>query len=242
MQTETKLQYEVRELKTKKLPVIIVAAGNSTRMGTNKQFMRLSGLPVIARTIAAFENSQVIDRIILVVKADDVFSYEILVKKYGFQKITDIVCGGKTRAESVLKGFERLPVGETRVLIHDGARPLVSERIIVDVASSLEKCAAVTCAVKVKDTIKQVDENGKIIKTLDRNTLVAVQTPQGVRVKDYLYAIDKIGNVASYTDDTSIMEKAGFECFCVEGSYKNLKITTPEDINTAESYLKEEGL
>lgn len=242
MVTETKLQYEVKELKAKKLPVVIVAAGNSTRMGTNKQFMRLLGLPVIARTLAAFENSDIIDRIILVVKADDIFSFDILVKKYGFEKVTDIVSGGNTRAESVQKGIERLTYDDTRVLIHDGARPLVSERIINDVAVSLEKCAAVTCAVKVKDTIKQVDKNGKIIKTLDRNTLTAVQTPQGVRVKDYLYAIDKIGDVSGFSDDTSIMEYAGYECFCVDGSYKNIKITTPEDINLAESYLKEEGL
>lgn len=242
MLTETKLKYEVAELKDKKLPVIIVAAGNSTRMGTNKQFMRISGLPVIARTLAAFENADIIDRIILVVKADDIFSFEILVKKYGFQKVTDIVSGGNTRAESVQKGIERLAFNDTRVLIHDGARPLVSERIINSVANALKVHQAVSCAVKVKDTIKQVDKNGKIIRTLDRESLYAMQTPQGVRVSDYLEAISKIGNVSAFYDDTSIMEAANYDCYCVEGSYKNIKITTPDDIEAAESYLKEEDL
>ena len=242
MRTETKLKYEINNKNVRKLPVIVVAAGNSTRMGTNKQFMRIGALPVIARTLAAFENSQVCDRVILVVRADDVFSFEILIKKYGFSKVTDIVCGGETRQESVLKGFERLKNTDTRVLIHDGARPLISERIITSVAEGLEKYSAVTCGVKVKDTIKQIDSNGKILRTLDRNSLFAVQTPQGVRVSDYLDAVAKIGNIKNFTDDTSIMEYVGFECYCVEGSYKNIKITTVEDITAAESYLKEEDL
>ncbi len=242
MQTQVKFEYKLNKPFKKKLPVIVVAAGNSTRMGTNKQFMRIGSYPVIVRTLAAFENSDIVDRIILVVRDEDKFSFQIMLEKYGINKVCDIVSGGNSRQESVLNGFRALKGTDSAVLIHDGARPLVSERIISDVAAALEVHKAVTCAVKVKDTLKKVDQNGKVVKTLDRNSLVAVQTPQGVWVKEYLLAADKAGSVASFTDDTSLMEWAGYDCYTVEGSYKNIKITTPEDISAAESFLKEEDL
>ena len=242
MQTQVKLQYKLNYSYKKKLPVIVVAAGNSTRMGTNKQFMRIGNYPVIVRTLAAFENSPTVDRVILVVREEDKFSFQIMLEKYGINKVTDIVSGGASRQESVLNGFRALKGTDSAVLIHDGARPLVSERIISDVASALEVHKAVTCAVKVKDTLKKVDQNGKIIKTLDRSSLVAVQTPQGVWVKEYLQAAEKAGRVSAFTDDTSLMEWAGYDAYIVEGSYKNIKITTPEDISAAESFLKEEDL
>ena len=242
METKLKLEYEIAKEDKSGLPVIIVAAGNSTRMqGINKQFLEIKGVPVIARTLLAFENSSDISRIILVVRDEDVYSFQILSEKYNISKLSDIVCGGKTRAESVLKGFGRLSEDEEKVLIHDGARPFVSEKIISSVAGALEKYSAVTCAVKVKDTVKQVDKSGKIIKTLDRNFLNAVQTPQGVKIKEYLGAAKNLKDVKDFTDDTSIMEAAGYSCYCVEGSYKNIKITTPEDILVAEGFLTEEN-
>lgn len=242
MKTELKLQYQVCETKENDntMPVIIVAAGNSTRMGANKQFMEIMGVPVIARTLMTFQNSPHISRIILVVKADDIFEFSVLADKYGISKLTDVVCGGANRQESVLKGFERLAFEETNVLIHDGARPLVSEEIISSVAKALEKYSAAACGVRVKDTLKQVDGDGNIIKTVDRSSVFAVQTPQGVRKDEYLNAVKGIENIETVTDDMSVMESAGYTCFMVEGSYKNIKITTPEDIPLAESFLKEE--
>lgn len=240
--TEFELKYELCNNDTEGMPVIVVAAGSSSRMqGTNKQFLELGGIPVIIKTLMRFEKSPEIKNIILVVRDEDLFNMQLLTEKYQITKLTDIVCGGKTRQESVLKGFNRVSEDDECVLIHDGARPLVDERIISDVAQALKKHSAVTCAVKVKDTVKQIDQNGKVVKTLDRDALVAVQTPQGVNVADYLTAVNKAGDVSIFTDDTSLMEAAGFEVYTVEGSYKNIKITTPEDIEVARAF-GEDGL
>ncbi len=239
--TELKLQYEIAEETKKGIPVIVVAAGASRRMnGINKQFLSIGGIPVIAKTLLAFEKSEDIKNIILVTRDEDIFDLQLLAEKYSISKLSDIVCGGATRQESVLKGLERVKGEEERVLIHDGARPLVTVEIIDSVARALEEFSAVTCAVKVKDTIKETDEKGIVIKTLKRESLVSVQTPQGVRVEDYKKAIETVGDVSNFTDDTSIMEAAGYAVKTVEGSYKNIKITTPEDIELAKSYGGEE--
>ncbi len=240
IKTEIKLEYELCEDRNNSITAIIVAAGNSTRMnGADKQFLKICGIPVIARTLMAFESSESVKRIILVTKAESVFEMQLMAEQYMITKLSDIVCGAGSRQESVLNGFRRLDESDSKVLIHDGARPLVSNSIIRSVTEALKNHIAVTCAVKIKDTVKQVDETGKIVKTLARDSLVAVQTPQGVRVKEYLSAAEQAGDVSHFTDDTSIMEAAGFEVYTVEGSYKNIKITTPEDINLAESYLGE---
>lgn len=237
--TELKLDYSVCENKNG-IPVIVVAAGASTRMqGTNKQLTELGGIPVIIRTLFKFENCKAISNIILVVKSEDLFTVQMLCEKYMITKLTDIVCGGNSRQESVLKGFSRLGDGAEKVLIHDGARPLVSDVVIEAVIDALDKCSAVTCGVKVKDTIKQVGDGGKVLKTVNRENLVCVQTPQGVRIADYLKAVENT-DVSAFTDDTSIMEAAGYDVFVVEGSYKNIKITTPDDLIIATGFLSEE--
>ena len=239
--TKTVLQYDICEENTETLPVIIVAAGSSSRMnGINKQTALLDGVPVIIRTLLAFQNCEKISNIILVVRTDDIFSMQLLTEKYEILKLTDIVCGGNSRQESVLKGLARLKPTDGKVLIHDGARPLVDSEIISAVADALDDCKAVTCAVKVKDTVKEVDSVGKVVKTLKRESLVSVQTPQGVYVKEYKEAVDGITDFTGITDDVSIMEAAGYEVLTVDGSYKNIKITTPEDLMFAECLLKEE--
>lgn len=239
--TETKLKYEICSVNPNALPVIIVAAGSSARMnGINKQFLEINSIPVIIKTMLAFEQSTDIKNIILVTKAEDIFKLQLLAEKHNISKLTDIVCGGNSRQESVLKGLARVGTEDEAVLIHDGARPLVSNQVINRVVSGLKSYSAVTCAVKVKDTVKQIDADGKVIKTLDRSSLVAVQTPQGVKVKEYRQAVDSVKNLADFTDDTSIMEAAGFEILTVEGDYKNIKITTPEDIATAQKFAESE--
>lgn len=232
-----KLEFSVNNSE-EKLPVIVVAAGNSTRMkGVNKQFASLLGIPVIIKTLLSFQLCDIISNIILVVRAEDIFELQMLTEKYGITKLSDIVCGGNTRQESVLKGLSRIGEAQEKVLIHDGARPIISEDIIRRVTKGLKSFSAVTCAVKVKDTVKKILPDGTVCETLLRDSLVAVQTPQGVITKDYKAAIQKIGDVSTFTDDTSIMEAAGYTVLTVEGSYKNIKITTPEDIIVAESYL-----
>lgn len=241
-ETKFKLEYSVTE-ESGSIPVIIVAAGNSTRMqGINKQFAEIGNIPVIVRTLQSFENSDCVSRIIVVTRESDILKISKLAEKHGISKLSDIVCGGATRQESVANGLERLSDFEENVLIHDGARPLVNDRIINAVVLGLENYSAVTCAVKVKDTVKQIKSDGTVLKTVPREDLVAVQTPQGLNIARYKAAIEKIGDISAFTDDTSIMEAAGCEVYTVEGSYKNIKITTPEDILVAEAYLKEENL
>lgn len=240
--TELKLEYAVCDNEESGIPVIIAAAGASSRMeGINKQTALLSGVPVLARTLMTFERSDVISSIILIVRPEDVFSMQMLAEKYGIDKLTDIVCGGVTRQESVLNGFSRLDKNTEAVLIHDGARPFADNTVIRAVADALKEHSAVTCAVPVKDTIKVLDRDGKVLSTPDRSTLAAVQTPQGVRVADYRAAIEKIGDVSKFTDDMSVMEAAGFPVYTVKGSYRNIKITTPEDLRLAEYLLSGEA-
>ena len=240
MKTETVLKYEVSEIPKDGIPAIIVAAGSFTRMeGVNKQLAEISGIPVIIRTLMAFENSNLVSSIILVVRADDVFSMQLLTEKYGITKLTDIVCGGNCRQESVVKGLSRVSVTAEKVLIHDGARPLVDGDTIERVAKGLDSFSAVTCAVPIVDTVKRVDTNGQVLETLNRDGLVSVQTPQGVRVTDYKSALEKAEDLSAFTDDMSIMEKAGFKVLTVMGSRYNIKITTKRDISFAESLLEE---
>lgn len=236
--TELKLEYSLCDNKKSGIPVIIPAAGASSRMeGINKQTALLNGVPVLARTLMAFERADAVSSIILIVRPDDVFGMQMMAGKYGIEKLTDIVCGGATRQESVLNGFDRLDKNAESVLIHDGSRPLTDNSIISAVADALKEYSAVTCAVPVKDTIKIIDKEGKVLSTPDRSTLAAVQTPQGVRVADYRTAIEKIGDVSKFTDDMSVMEAAGFPVHTVKGSYRNIKITTPEDLRLAEYLL-----
>ena len=237
--TETKLEfkYEIKKSENK-LPVIIVAAGSSSRMqGVNKQLAEIGGIPVIAATLLKFEQCDIISRIILVTRTEDIFSMQLLGKKYGISKLSDIVCGGNSRQQSVLKGFNRVAEDEKAVLIHDGARPLVDNEIIVSVADALSHHKAVCCAVKIKDTVKEIDSSGRVKKTLARENLVSVQTPQGVIKEDYLAAVKAVGDVSGYTDDMSVMEAAGYEVYTTNGSYRNIKITTREDILVAEGLM-----
>ena len=242
LETEFKLEYEIEELPADGgVPVIVVAAGSSTRMnGINKQTALLCGVPLIIRTLMQFEKCSKISNIILVVKPDELFSMQQLADGYSIKKLSDIVCGGESRQQSVKNGLERLPENAETVLIHDGARPFVTDEIICSVISALSTHNAVTCAVKLKDTVKRVDENGNVLSTPDRNTLVAVQTPQGVNVSDYRAALESSVDLGRFTDDMSVMEAAGHKPFTVPGSYENIKVTTPEDIALAEYLILED--
>ncbi len=237
--TKLKLDYSLNESEGN-VSVIVVAAGSSSRMkGTNKQLAEIGSVPVVIKSLLAFEHCSSISNIVLVVRTEDLFQIQMLCEKYMITKLTDIVCGGNTRQESVLKGFSRLDTNAQKVLIHDGARPFVTNKIICSVIEQLDNFPAVTCGVKVKDTIKKITKDGVVVKTVEREDLIAVQTPQGVRVKEYLEACQKV-DVSKYTDDTSIMEAAGYSVFVTEGSYKNIKITTKEDLIMASGFISEE--
>lgn len=239
-----KVDYEIEytsEYTVERYPVIIVAAGSSSRMqGINKQFLEIGGIPVLVRTMSAFEQSPLISRIILVTKEEFIADIESLALKYSITKLTDVVSGGADRFSSVLNGFNSLNADEEKVLIHDGARPFVDNVIIGNVCAALQNYDASVCAVPIKDTVKIADGDGTVKNTPDRNMLYSAQTPQGVNASLYRTAAQSIEDTSIITDDAYVMELAGRKVKIVMGDYKNIKITTPEDIILAEAILRGE--
>lgn len=239
--TEIKLEYNVLERSDKAVPVIIVAAGKSTRMnGVNKQFINILNVPVIAHTLMTFESCPYISKIILVAGEDSILDMQHVCEKYSITKATDIVAGGNNRHESVMNGINRLSCSDLKVLIHDGARPFVKSNTISDVVLQLDVYDAALCVSKINDTVKNVDKNGLVVNTVDRTNLYAAHTPQGVDVAKYKSACEKIENADLFTDDVSIMEAAGYTVKTVLDDGKNIKITTPDDVAVAEAFVKGE--
>lgn len=239
--TELKLQYNICESSNTGIPVIIVAAGRSTRMnGINKQFMHILNVPVIARTLMAFERSTDISKIIVVTSSDSISQIQLICEKYMINKLTDIVCGGKTRHESVMNGIGRLDNSDAKVLIHDGARPFINTNTISKVVEALNSFDAALCVCKINDTVKKISDNGIVVSTIDRSMLYGAQTPQGVDVSKYKSACESVVDVDSFTDDASVMEAAGYSVKAIIGSSRNIKITTPDDIAIAEALVKGE--
>lgn len=217
---------------------VIVAAGNSTRMGgVNKQFLLIDGVPVLIRTLLVFSQSDIIDEIIVAAREEDIPKMFAMIKEYKVLKVTDIVKGGKTRQESVFNAIRRSSPLSEYFAIHDGARPLVTEEIIENTVREAFLTGAAATGVRVKDTVKVVNENGFITATPDRNYLWAVHTPQVFERRLYLSAIDNVLNSEMFTDDCKLLEEYGAEVKMVEGSYENIKITTPEDTDIAQAIL-----
>ena len=230
------LSYSVSYDNISAVPVIIVAAGASNRMGgINKQTMVICDMPVIARTLSAFQKSPYISKIILVTREEDIFLMQGICNKYGINKISDIVSGGSNRHASVLCGMERLDISDKTVLIHDGARPFVNDDMIYDAISALSQYDGSLCAIKVNDTVKSAAEDVTVEKTIDRASLYLAQTPQGVWVEKYKKASEALGD---FTDDASVLEAAGYRVKIVNGDKRNIKITTPDDIPLAEAMIK----
>jgi len=218
---------------------IILAAGNSTRMGKNinKQFIKLFDKEVIYYTVKTFEESELIDEIILVVKEEEINDFKILIEKYNFRKIK-ITVGGNSRKESVYNGLKEISEKSKNVLIHDGARPFLKEEYLNKVLDELEVEEAVILAVKTKDTIKSI-RNGYIVNTLKRSELINVQTPQGFKKDKILKAYEYgVSNNIEATDDSQLVEKLGIRVKVIYGDYDNIKITTEEDIKFGEIILK----
>ena len=219
---------------------VIVAAGKGKRMGAgkNKQFIDINGRPVLYYTLKAFEQSMAVGEIVLVCARDEIgYCREEIVEKYGFEKVKFIISGGAERQDSVFSGL-RAVKGCGVVLIHDGARPFVTSRIIEEGIRYAREFGASACGVMPKDTIKVRDESGFSECTLDRSRLFSVQTPQCFRLDMILGCYEKIQTEGIlFTDDTSVAEYFGHKVFLYEGSYDNIKITTPEDLALGESIL-----
>ncbi len=224
-----------------KVTAIITAAGKGTRMNSsiNKQYLEIAGVPVLARTISAFENCCEVDNIILVVNEDDInFCKHEIVEKFNFTKVISLVSGGTERQNSVYKGLCSIRDKNGIVMIHDGARPFVTNENIVDCINTARKFGACGIGVRSKDTIKISDENGFVKSTPDRSSLWSIQTPQGFMYDIIKDAHDKaVQNGYIGTDDMVLVEKLGIPVKIVEGSYQNIKITTPEDLIIGESII-----
>ncbi len=230
-----------------KYTAIILSAGSGSRMKSDipKQYMELSGAPVIYYSIEAFEKSSVDDIVIVCGASDIEYFKSAIVDKYGFKKIKIIVAGGKERYNSVFEGLKAAE-GADYVLIHDGARPMVDVDIIERSMQTVRENKACVVGMPVKDTIKVTDENGFSVKTLNRNCLWQIQTPQSFSYKLLADAYDRLfndmesgKNVPSITDDAMIIEYASdTKVRLLEGSYDNIKVTTPEDMSIAEVLLK----
>jgi 2-C-methyl-D-erythritol 4-phosphate cytidylyltransferase len=208
-----------------------------------KQFLMLKDKPILAHTVDRFERCELVDEIILVVPEDYLeYCSQAIVDKYGFKKVRKVICGGKERQDSVYLGLKACSNNTSIVVIHDGVRPLISPDKISESIKICQKKNAVVLAVPVKDTVKRV-EHGNIITTLDRTKLWLTQTPQTFEYKLILDAYEKAkkDNFIG-TDDSALVERLGYEVTILEGDYKNIKITTTEDLTIAEKFLECQAL
>lgn len=219
------------ENNTNKFSVIITAGGTSSRFGlSNKLLEKLNDKSVLEETVSKFIDFDNISEIIIPANISIILQ---LKNMFTADKIK-IIEGGKTRQESVYNSLKY--VKNSYVIIHDGARPLIDKDIISKVMVSVVKNNAVSVMVKTTDTIKEIDTDGKIIKTIDRTKLYNTQTPQAFNTDLIKDVHEKLRNKA-YTDDSSMLEEFGIPVYMVEGSYKNIKITTKTDLDFAKIFI-----
>lgn len=220
---------------------IIVAAGDSTRMGSkmSKQLIPVLGHAAIEYTLNAFQNCPLIDEIIVVARSSDID--DIAQVAFNFKKVSSITSGGATRTLSVKRGVRAADKRATHYAIHDGARILITPQQIEKVLNASYECGAAAPGTPVTDTVKKVDENGVILSTPERSSLWAVQTPQVFEKELYLRAMQNaIDRDLKVTDDCSMVEAIGEKVRLILGEYSNIKLTTPVDLTLAEALLKKE--
>ncbi len=218
---------------------VILGAGNGTRMGIDKSKMLLEigGKTVIERSVAAFSDMPEIDEIIVVCRECDVDLFSQLIT----DENVSFVIGGETRQQSVMNAVETIDECDY-IIIHDGARPLVTQKAIINTLDKAQECRAAATGVTVKDTIKVVDDNLAIVDTPDRSRLISIQTPQIFDFGLYKEALKKAqADSKDYTDDCQLVENLGTKVYAVQGDYDNIKITTKSDIPLAENILKMRG-
>lgn len=220
-----------------KVGVVIVAAGSGTRMGRPKQFLPLAGRPVCEWALKAFLDCPEVAKVALVMTAENVAEHGARLRS---ERVA-VVEGGATRMGSVQNGFKALPADVDVVAVHDGARPLVTPQVIrATVAQALLSGAAVA-AVPAKDTLKRAAADRVVAETPDRAAFWQAQTPQTYRRDVLAGALERFAHEAGATDESQLVERAGHKVTLVEASYENIKITTPEDLVTAEALLRARG-
>jgi 2-C-methyl-D-erythritol 4-phosphate cytidylyltransferase len=222
-----------------KAGAVIVAAGASRRMGeVDKVLVPLGGKPVLAWVIETFESCGSIGQVVVVVNEKNMVKVRQLIENQGWYKVSELCTGGNRRQDSVRKGLDRLDKCDW-VIIHDGARPLVTVRLIEQGLKEAVETGSAVAAVPVMDTIKVAGQDRYVWHTPARDTLWSVQTPQVFRFdiinEAYHRAKDEV------TDDATLVELLGYKVKLYEGSYDNIKVTTPDDLILAEAYLKKQG-
>ncbi|MBI3333625.1 MAG: 2-C-methyl-D-erythritol 4-phosphate cytidylyltransferase [Candidatus Omnitrophica bacterium] len=219
---------------------IVASGGTGRRLGSRrrKPFVPIGRRPIIAWTLKAMENSPAVDEVILVIHRGDVSAARRLIRKEGFKKVSRVVAGGATRMSSVFRGLGALSPRVKWVLVHDGARPLASPDLFERTLKAARRSGAAIAAVPVVPTVKEA-RGGWVKRTLDRKLLWAVQTPQAFR-RDLLLRAHRAGirrNLKA-TDDAALIEAIGGRVRIVKGSFRNIKVTTPEDLVVAEALLE----
>lgn len=217
---------------------LVVAAGNSSRMGgVNKLLEELDGVPVLVRTLQALQAAGRVDEIVVATRETDIMTISQLCRTYEITKATKVVRGGASRTQSALLAALEANSQAALLAVHDGARPLATPALIDAVIEKAAHCAAAVPAIPVKDTIK-VAREGTVERTLDRATLVAVQTPQVFEASLLKAALQSaLDQGAEITDDCSAVERLGKVVYLTEGSEENIKITTPADFVLAKAIL-----
>ena len=236
------LMMEGTGMEKQKYAAIVLAAGSGKRMNSqvHKQYLIIQDRPVLYYSLKAFEDSAVDEIVLVVGKGEEKFCRKEIVDKYGISKVKAIVEGGKERYHSVFEGLKQTSDADY-VLIHDGARPFVNQDIIRRCMQEVQKYQACVVGMPVKDTIKIADEEGYAKQTPDRKNVWMIQTPQTFSYALIYEAYEEMLKTedTAITDDAMVLERTkGKKSKLIEGSYRNIKITTPEDLLIANVYLQ----
>jgi 2-C-methyl-D-erythritol 4-phosphate cytidylyltransferase len=225
---------------------IIPAAGVGRRFDPEiiKTFVSLGNMPVLAHTIQRLHNEEAVHEILPVLREEDADIGHDMVREFNFTKVNQIAAGGPERQDSIFNALKilqerEIPLsGETLILIHDGARPLIPKGLIKRLSEEIRNFDAVVPGIQVKDTLKEVSPDGTVLSTLDRGAICAVQTPQAFRFQTIKTAYERACSEQFYaTDDAALVERMGGRVKIIEGDENNIKITTREDLIMAEDIL-----
>lgn len=229
-----------RQSKSNFCSAVIVAAGNSQRMGKDKILMPINGKPVIAYTLEAFQRSEYIDEIVVVTKLSNLPAVADICNEYGITKTSKVVCGGNCRLESSIAGAAAVSDEATLIAIHDGARPFVSVNVIERCVCAAEADGAAAPAISATDTVRILNKKGAVTSTPDRDLVALIQTPQVFSAEIIKNALAKaLERKLAITDDCSAVEALGGKITVVDGDIDNIKLTTARDIFIAEKIIEE---
>lgn len=224
-------------MKNKSVTAIILVAGNSTRFGQNrnKNFEIINGKEILLYSFEKFNNNKSVDDIIIASKKDEIEIVKQIISKIKVNKNIKYIVGGKSRQESVYNCLKE--TNSDIVIIHDGARPMIQDKFIIECIKEMDHFKGVSIAVKSKDTIKITDDNGIVEQTTLRKNTWVIQTPQCFDRKKLIEMHEKFIDDESVTDDCMLMERSGEKVKLIEGQYSNIKVTTFDDINLVKGYL-----